>query len=293
MAGFVDLHIHSHFSGDGEFSPRELFEMAARSDLCAFSISDHDTLAAADQGLLLAKEFEIEFVPNVEISTEYQDRSYHVLAPLIDPHDRELDDLLAAQQLARVEQARGRVARLQELGFDITYDEVERSTGEATPVGPAIAELLLQKQSSRSDSRLQPYLTGEKSRGRAIHFYRDFFRRGCPAYAEARDTDLLKALQVIRESGGVPVLAHPGAKGFSADEAAIEFFTQAGMEGLEVYSSYHSPQDTQRFAEIADRFGLVASAGSDFHGRVKPHVAFGSVRFRGRDLLEELKRRCN
>jgi predicted metal-dependent phosphoesterase TrpH len=288
MSSFVDLHVHSCYSSDADCTPRRLFELAVQVGLAAFSISDHDTVGAVEEGQALARESGIELVPSVEISTCYRSRSYHVLAPFVDTRHPELQDALEAQLLARIQQARGRVARLQELGFDISYDEVVERNGPSVPVGPSIAETLLAKSSNRKDVRLKAYLVGEKSEGRAIRFYRDYFEEGQPAFVAADEIDTLQTFRLIKSAGGVPVLAHPGAPSFQADERTLKTFVEGGLEGLEAYSSYHDPAATSEFSEWANRYQLVATAGSDFHGKVKPHVAFGSVRARGREMLEEL-----
>jgi predicted metal-dependent phosphoesterase TrpH len=288
MSSFVDLHVHSCYSSDADCAPRRLFELAAETGLAAFSISDHDCVGALDEGLALSREFGIPLISSVEFSTRWQSRTYHVLAPFLDHRPLRVLETLEAQLLARIKQAQGRVARLRELGFEISYEEVAQRNGSAVPVGPAIAEALLSHAANQDDSRLQPYLTGEKSEGRAIHFYRDFFEEGQPAHVEAEELDTVESFHIIKEARGIPVLAHPGAPSFQIDEATLKTFTEAGLEGLEVYSSYHDPVETLRYSGWASRYQLVATAGSDFHGKVKPHVPFGSVRRRGREMLDEL-----
>jgi predicted metal-dependent phosphoesterase TrpH len=288
MRSFVDLHIHSDFSGDADHSPRQLFEMATDSELLAFSIADHDTVAAVEQGLALSREFGIELVPSVELSTRHANQSLHILAPFIDHRDEDLLKVLEEQLRSRDTQAKGRVARLRELGFGVTFEEVTLASGNSVPVGPLIAEALLSKEESRRDPRLVPYLTGEKSSRRAIRFYRDYFEKGKPAYVEMNELATTKSFEIIKKAGGIPVLAHPGAPSFRIDEETLAGLARSGLEGLEVYSSYHNDQDTLCFQEWAKRYNLAAAAGSDFHGKLKPHVNFGSMKTREKELLEEL-----
>ncbi len=288
MESFVDLHVHSSYSSDADCVPRQLFELARHTGLSAFSISDHDTVGALEEGEALSREFGIELIPSVEFSTRYQSRSYHVLAPFVDPRNPQLHEVLETQLLARIRQAMGRVERLRELGFDVSYEEVAERNGNSVPVGPSIAEAVLSKASNQKDPRLEPYLTGDKSEGRAIRFYRDYFEEGRPAYAEAEEIGTLEAFGLIKRAGGIPVLAHPGAPAFQADEVTLGIFVRGGLDGLEVYSSYHDSAETKKFSEWAGRYRLVVTAGSDFHGKVKPRVQFGSVRNRGREMLDEL-----
>ncbi|HVN82155.1 MAG TPA: PHP domain-containing protein [Terriglobia bacterium] len=288
MQSFVDLHVHSFYSSDADCAPRRLFELAKQTGLSAFSISDHDTVGALEEGEGLSREFGIELIPSVEFSTRYQSRSYHVLAPFVDPRNLQLHELLENQLLARIRQAKGRIERLRDLGFDVSFEEVTERNGNSVPVGPSLAEALLSKASNQKDSRLEPYLTGNKSEGRAVRFYRDYFEEGRPAYVEAEEVGTLEAFKAIKEAGGIPVLAHPGAPAFQVDEVTLEAFVSEGLDGLEVYSSYHDSVETSKFSEWAGRYRLVITAGSDFHGKVKPRVRFGSIRNRGREMLDEL-----
>lgn len=285
---FYDLHIHSNHSSDADHPPRRLFEMACEAGLAGLCISDHDTVAAMAEGTRLAREFPLEFYPNVEISTHFLARKFHVLAPLVDYRSAELQSRLQGLAEGRRQQAKARVRRLRDSGFEITYEEVMRATGNPIPTGPAIARALLEKPESRESPRLHGYLHGKEAARGVIAFYRDFFARGKPAFAEMERLETPEALQLIRRAGGVPVLAHPGAPGYEADETVLETFVSHGLAGLEVYSSYHDPQSTRRFSDWAARWDLVKTAGSDFHGRVKPHVRIGSVKVRGREMIDEL-----
>ncbi|MCY3757980.1 MAG: PHP domain-containing protein [Acidobacteria bacterium] len=287
-AGFYDLHIHSNYSSDADHPPRRLFEMACEAGLAGLCISDHDTVAAIAEGTRLAREFPLEFYPNVEISTHYLARKFHVLAPLVDYRSVELRSRLQGLAEGRRQQAKARVERLRASGFEITFEEVIGATRNPIPTGPAIAQALLAKPESRESPRLRRYLHGKEAARGVIAFYRDFFAQGKPAFAEMERLCTLEALQLIRRAGGVPVLAHPGAPGYEADETVLETFVAHGLGGLEVHSSYHDPQSTRRFSDWAARWELVKTAGSDFHGRVKPHVRIGSVKARGREMIEEL-----
>lgn len=289
MSRFYDLHIHSWHSSDADFAPRHLFEMAQKTKIAGLSFSDHDTLAGIKEGNRLAQEFSLDFIPNVEISTYYKSRQFHLLAPLIDYQSPELIARLQILTEARVIQARARIKKLRELGFEITFGEVVKETGHKVPMGPAIAKVLLAKKSPK----VTLYTTGEKATNGIIAFYKDFFSEGKPAHVKVEELETLEALRLIKNCRGVPVLAHPGAQGYKADEDIMETFVRNGLEGIEAYSSYHNPESVQQFLDWAKNWNLVPTAGSDFHGKVKPHVSFGSIRKRGREMVEELLERQN
>ena len=128
MQLIVDLHVHSCYSGDADCAPRRLFEMARQTGVAAFAISDHDTVGALEEGEGLAHEFGIELIASVELSTRFQSRSYHVLAPFVRRRDPKLHEVLETQLLARVRQAQGRVDKLRDLGFVLKlYQQFYRS----------------------------------------------------------------------------------------------------------------------------------------------------------------------
>ena len=161
-AGFYDLHIHSNYSSDADHPPRRLFEMACEAGLAGLCISDHDTVAAIAEGTRLAREFPLEFYPNVEISTHYLSRKFHVLAPLVDYRSAELQSRLQGLAEGRRQQAKARVERLRDSGFEITLDEVIQATRNPIPTGPAIAQALLAKPESRESPGCTAIFTGRK-----------------------------------------------------------------------------------------------------------------------------------
>ena len=274
--------------------PGDSLKWLAKPVLPVFPSPTTIRVEAMAEGTRLAREFPLEFFPNVEISTHYRARQFHLLAPLVDYQSAELQARL--QGLAEGRRATGRSKGEPSAGFrlrDYPRRGHARDRPSPIPTGPAIAQTLLAKPASHGSPRLRPYIHGEEAGRGVIAFYRDYFARGKPAFARMERLGTLEALQLIRRSGGVPVLAHPGAPGYEADEKLLQTFVAHGLAGLEVYSSYHEPRSTRRFAAWAARWGLVKTAGSDFHGRVKPHVRIGSVKARGREMIEELMEKKN
>ena len=292
---FIDLHIHSNHSSDGEWPVARIFEEAEKTGMAAFSIADHDSVAALPEAFDLASDFPGEYVSNVEISTLHEGNEFHLLAPLVDWQDDAMAELLAHIQSKRREQARERVLKLQQLGFDISYEEVVQAQGKNSITGPAVAAVLLEKLNSASHPQLKTYFEEDAVPGPTlspeVRFYKDFFLKGKPAYVGKKDLDLQSAISLVRTLKGIPVLAHPGLKRKVVDMAFLETLKGIGLEGLEVYSSYHDEQGNAFYASLAESLGLVITAGSDFHGRLKPNVHFGSVRQGGYGIIEQLKER--
>ncbi len=292
---FIDLHIHSNHSSDGEWPVAKIFEEAEKAGMAAFSIADHDSVAALPEAFDLASNFQGEYITNVEISTLHEGNEFHLLAPLVDWQSDGITELLAHIRSRRLEQARERIQKLQQIGFDISYEEVVQAKGRHAMTGPAVASVLLAKRSNDSHPRLKTYFEENADRGPnlspEVRFYKDFFLKGKPAYAEKKNLDLQSAISLVRSLKGVPVLAHPGLRRKVVDEAFLKGLKEIGLEGVEVYSSYHDQEANAFYTGLAGKIGLVTTAGSDFHGRLKPNVGFGSVRQGSHKMIETLKER--
>ena len=291
MSGRVDLHVHSNRSCDGDFSPAELVRMAADIGLQALSITDHDSVAAYPEAVAFGQEAGVEVIPGIEITTLYDEREFHLLLPFVDWTREAVFHIVDRMSVAREEEARERVSRLRELGMPLTWDEVRAITNGVPPLGVKIAQILLDKPESAADPRLAAYFEPDRIAYAPYHFYQDYFVEGKPAYVPKNHIALLEVLSLAPATGGVPVLAHPGAYFQSTTREDLQALKEAGLAGLEVYTSYHSPDQTALFRDLAEEFDLVATAGSDFHGRIKPRVVLGLVKEGVYGMVEALRAR--
>jgi predicted metal-dependent phosphoesterase TrpH len=286
--GFVDFHIHSTYSSDGEFTPAQIVEMARETGFVAVSFADHDTVAAYPDAIETGRAAGVEVVPNMEVTAIYEGREFHCLLPLLDWTHPAVARIAAYVSDGRWIEARERVENLRRLGFDLTWEEVAAAVGATPPLGVKIAQILLDKAESRLDPRLRSYYD-ESGRPRAPKFfYIDYFMENKPAFAPKRHIPLLDVLDLAPASGAVPVLSHPGAYFQNTTRADLAVLRSRGLEGLEVYTSYHNESQTRFYADAARDFGLVATAGSDFHGRVKPQVPFGLIRDGHYEMIDAL-----
>lgn len=291
MSGFVDLHIHSDHSSDGDFSPAELIGFARETGCCAISIADHDTASAYPGAIEAAAGSGVEVIPSMEVTTLFEGREFHVLLPFLDWTAAPVAAIAERVTGGRFLEARERVERLRALGLDITWEEVEAGAKGMAPLGVTIARILLDKPGSRRDPRLAAYYTPEKQARAASFFYQDYFMDGRPASVPKRHIDLLDVLDLAPAAGAVAVLSHPGAYFQNTTREDLVRLKDRGLGGVEVFTSYHTPEQTAHYGAAARELDLVPTAGSDFHGRVKPHVAFGSIRDCGPETVEELRRR--
>lgn len=287
----VDLHIHSNKSSDGALSPAEIVQLARRKGMRAIAIADHDTTAAYPDAVLQGKKAGVEVIPSVELTTRFGKREFHLLLPLIDwkrPQVRELTTEVARR---RIVEAKDRVRKLNEIGLDVTWEDVLVEAGRHPPVGVTIALALLKKAKNNGDSFFLRYYNAEKDEFAPFRFYEDYLMPGKKAAVPRRTMDLFKVLESSKRTGGVPVLAHPGAAFMQADRADLERLKDLGLEGLEVYTSYHDGAQTAAYKDMADELGLIATAGSDFHGPLKPGVPFGCIQDGTYDMVERLRER--
>jgi len=258
----VDLHTHTNES-DGTDSPIELVEKAHGLGLRTLAITDHDTLSAYKTAAPRAAELGLRLVPGVEISTRARNRSVHLLAywPGSFPGDAFLAWLEEMLEIRR-ERNRRLAARLRELGIPITLDEAE-ALGRTVTGRVHFAKLLIAKGYASNITEAFDRYIGEDA----------------PGFVLMEDPKTPVAVQKVREHGGVPVLAHPirlGMRDAEVEEGFVREQAEAGLIGLEVMHSDHDETAQARYRVLADRYGLLYSGGSDYHGEIKPQIVLGS-----------------
>ncbi|GBC62722.1 ribonuclease III [Desulfonema ishimotonii] len=266
-AAGVDLHIHSTAS-DGTLSPGEIVNTARQLGLKAIAITDHDTLAGVRAAIDGGIPQSLRFLTGLEISAASPRRfpchgSFHILGYAIRPDDPPLNRALVRLQEARKNRNPRIIGQLRQLGFDITLKEVAAHAGDAQIGRPHIARLMKEKGFVCSvEAAFDRYLG-----------------TGKPAYADKYRISCREAISLIRGAGGIAVLAHPGllkpVRPFDAEEM-IAALRAMGLKGIEVFYPEHDAGQTAFYGEIARRYGLVKTGGTDFHGAIKPGLKMGS-----------------
>ena len=262
----IDLHIHSTAS-DGTLAPVDIVERARQLGLAAIAITDHDTVDGVQQILKNGPPRDIRFLTGVELSTAPPERfpcrgSLHLLGYGFRHDDDDLQQQLHKLQEARRNRNPRIIAKLQRLGIDITIDELE-TPGQKRQTGrPHIAELLLKKGVVHTfDEAFDRFLGNDK-----------------PAYVDKYRIPCHQAIRLIKQAGGVPVLAHPGlirpTRPWQLTDLLAEL-QAGGLQGLEVYYPEHSPEQTREFTELARNHGLVLTGGTDYHGTIKAGIELG------------------
>lgn len=287
--GPVDLHIHSSFSCDADHSPDELVAFAAAHGFRAVSIADHDTVAAYPAAMQEGEAVGVEVIPSMEVTTLYDDREFHVLLPFLDWTAPGVARIIGRTAETRFEEARERVDLLRRAGVEVGWKDVVEATSGVPPLGVRIGQIILDDPRSRKNPLLAKYGEPENRNFGPYLFYRDFFTEGKPAYVTKRHIGLLEVLDLAPGIGAAPVLSHPGATFQRTTRANLVALKDRGLAGVEVFTSYHTDAQVAEYKSWAEELDLVPTAGSDFHGRIKPHVAFGSRRDGRYWMVERLR----
>ncbi|HPW18080.1 MAG TPA: PHP domain-containing protein [Candidatus Aminicenantes bacterium] len=291
MNGRVDLHVHSDRSSDGDFAPEELAGFAREHGLRAISIADHDTLAAYPEAVEAGRRAGVEVIPSMEATSVFDGREFHILLPFVDWASPAARRIVEAQAERRKAETAERVERIRRLGFDLTMDEVEAKSNGAPVLGVKIAQILLENPANERRHALAPFYRPENRPHAPYLFYKEYFAEGRPAYIPKRFLGSLEVLEAASAAGAAPVLAHPGAYFQRTTAEDARALAEHGLLGLEVYNFYHTAEQTAFYRSLAEELGLVATAGSDFHGRIKPHVSFGSLAEGDYAMVERLRER--
>lgn len=245
---FSDLHIHSRYS-DGSLWPEEIINIASAKGIKCISITDHDTIDSQIILESISKKIDLDVISGVEISTEYMDREIHILGYYIDYSNSDLTCELEKIKESRRNRAKAIVSKLNHLNMDVSFDEI--SVNNSCIGRPHIAKALVNNG----------YVNNIKEA------FQQFLIKGKPAYVERFKINYKDALKLICNCGGVPVLAHPGEiyRGIQID-ALIKEFKVYGLKGIEVFHPSHSVSQTNTYYNVAKKYSMIITGGSDCHG---------------------------
>ncbi len=263
----IDLHIHSTAS-DGSFTPAEILDHAQKLNLAAIAITDHDSIDGSREALRIGIPPSLNFLTGVEISAAHPpffpgSGSFHILGYDIHLDNSDLNQALSKLQDARKNRNPAILRRLNKLGFQISLEEVDRVVGESQLGRPHIAYAMVKKGFVASiDEAFDKYLGTDG-----------------PAYVDKYRIECEHTINIIRAAGGVPVLAHPSLLNIENNQkldVLLQNLMKIGLAGIEVYYPGHSPQKIRQYTELAGKFGLLMTGGTDFHGTITPQIKMGS-----------------
>lgn len=300
MSKNIDLHMHSLYSDDGEFSPEEIIKIGKREEMEIMALTDHNSVKGVDEMIKYGKEAGIKVISGVEIDCVYKGINLHMLGYGIDYKRKEfleIEEEIFEKEMAI---AKTKIERLKG-NTDLIVDEekIFEIAGGNIITGEIIGEVVLGEKKNRNNSLLEEYFNnGAKSDMLFVHFYWDFFSQGKIAYVPIEFRSMTEIVNLIKESGGLAVLAHPG-NNFKNYLEIVEDIIEEGIDGIEVFSTYHSQEQIEYFYNKAEKNNLLMTFGSDFHGKNKPHIRLKGYpvpeKYEGmkeklvRDFIERLK----
>ncbi|HEV2392172.1 MAG TPA: PHP domain-containing protein [Verrucomicrobiae bacterium] len=255
---FADLHLHSFFS-DGTYSPEEVAGQAHSHGLAAVALTDHDTVEGCAPTSLQCEALHIEFIPGTELTAEQDGHEIHVLGYCVDVNNARLLVELERFQAVRRNRVCEMVTRLNQLNVPLESQAVFDLANCRAPGRPHVARALVQAG-----------LCGSLDEA-----FERFLKRNRPAWVPKFKMSAAEAIELIHQAGGVAVMAHPGLN--RADEV-IPGMAQAGLDGIECFHTKHSTATSEHYLEIADRYHLLVTGGSDCHGMSKGKPVIGIIK---------------
>ena len=256
----VDFHTHSTRS-DGTMTPTELVHHAKSMGLSAFALTDHDSVDGIEEAAEEAKRIGIEFIPGIEFSAA-EDTETHIIGLFLDTKNETLLATIDKLKNSRRRRMEDVCSKLRALGFQVTHEEALRIAGGSFVGRAHIAKLMVEKGYCET----------------VRECFDKYIGLGRPAYSEKTELTAVEAVKAIKASGGLAYLAHLNQTGFDINKlrALLLKLKEAGLTGIEGYYPEYTPEHIAQYRNLANELQLSFSGGSDFHGKMKPHIEIGS-----------------
>ncbi len=255
---FADLHLHTQYS-DGTFSPVELVAHAVQHGLAAIALTDHDTVEGCEPTARECAAVGIEFIPGTELTAEFNDTEVHLLGYFLDTQNPRLLAEITKFQTVRQQRIHEMVARINEAGVPLAVESVFALANCKSPGRPHVARALHKAGFVKHlDDAFDRYL-----------------KKGRVAWVPKARMSALESIALIHQAGGLAVMAHPG---LNRTDEIIPGLVAAGLDGIECFHTKHTPAMAEHYLEIARKYRLLVTGGSDCHGYSKAKPLIGSVK---------------
>ncbi len=255
---FADLHLHTQFS-DGTFTPEELVDRAHKLGFAAIALTDHDTVEGCARAAAACAAAGMNFIAGSELTAEHGDTEVHILGYFLDTGNQILLDKIAKFQSVRQNRIREMVAALNKLGIPLKAETVFALANCKSPGRPHVARALVK----------------EKLIGHLDEAFERYLKKGRPAWVPKTKMSALESVELIHQAGGLAVMAHPG---LNRTDDIIPDLVDAGLDGIECFHTKHSTVMSERYLEIAEKYDLLVTGGSDCHGFSKKAPLIGTVK---------------
>jgi 3',5'-nucleoside bisphosphate phosphatase len=258
----IDLHCHSTMS-DGSLTPEELVAHAASKGVRVLALTDHDEVSGLGRARAAAEQHGIHFIDGVEISVTWKNRTLHIVGLRVNPQHPPLLKAFAKVREGRDSRARQIAEGLAKAGISNAYEGAREFSGNSVMTRSHFGQFLIKQ--------------GHAKNMKAV--FKKYMVKGKPGYVNYEWMSLEEALTLIKDSGGVAVLAHPGRYdlGFVNMHLLLNTFRDQGGVAIEVVTGSHQPPQYTQFAKLAHQFDLKASQGSDYHGPGLSHMEMGRL----------------
>mgnify|MGYP002645403269 CR=1 FL=1 len=275
----VDLHVHSTKS-DGSYTPIELVDYAVKKGLSAFALTDHDTTDGIEEAIEAARGKDIEVIPGIEFSSEYEGQDIHIVGLYIDYKSDFFKRRLTSFVNGRIIRNQEMCRRLTEHGIPITYEELTGEFPHSVITRSHFAKFMLSRGYIKSMKEAFDRYIGDRG----------------PCFVPRKKITPMRAVEIILKAGGFPILAHPLLYHMSGErlDKLVSLLKDMGLQGIEAIYSTHTPSDERKMRALAAKYDLCISGGSDFHGSAKPGldlaVGYGRL-FIPEEILDKIKER--
>lgn len=274
----IDLHVHSTAS-DGTYTPSELVAYALKKELSAMALTDHDTVNGVEEAVQAAKGTGLWLIPGVELSAEYRGRDIHILGLCLDYQSEAFLAYLEQFKKTRDERNEKMAERLTAHRLPLTIEEMKEEYGDAVLTRAHFAKMLKKKGYVKSYDEA----------------FERFLGDGRPCYIPRERVTPEGAIELIHQAKGIAVLAHPLLYhlGMGELEELVKLLKEHGLDGIEAIYSMNAGRDERRMKNLAEKYELLITGGSDFHGATKPHIDLGTGRGNlciPESLLDEIKK---
>ncbi|TCT16775.1 hypothetical protein EDC18_10170 [Natranaerovirga pectinivora] len=256
----IDLHVHSNAS-DGTMTPTELVTYAKNKGIKAIALTDHDTINGVREAKAVGAALGVEVISGIELSTSYNNKDVHILGLFIDENNKGFIDELDAFKESRSDRNEMMIERLNELGIDISNEDLSNESCDGVITRAHFAKVLLKKgYIKKIDEAFKKYI-GDN----------------CPAFIPRSKVTPESAINLIKKYNGISILAHPFLYDLSTKGliGLIEHLKEEGLDGIEAIYSLHSGSEQSYIKQLAKKYDLLISGGSDFHGSNKPFIDLG------------------
>lgn len=263
--GLIDMHTHTCYS-DGELTPNKLVRKAERRGIQTISITDHDTLLGVQNMTIPESEREIEVINGIEVSIKVPKGRMHILGQDIDIWNEELNNKMEELHNRSIYSVAGIICQLKkDYGIVFSTEEILKTLTAQRNIGrPDVAKLLIEHgYASTVQESFDKYLIESYKKLGDI----------------AKGISFPECAELIHKANGFVILAHPVSLELDKYELErkIDYLVENGLDGIEVFHSNHSPEDTEEYLHLAEKYNLLIGGGSDYHGpNVKPDVELGT-----------------